>query len=235
MSKYKFIVAERYAIWKVLGPQCRWCNQPVEYSECHIDHIIPERLLERGRENEKLEVLSKYGLDTSFEINSFANWIPVHSSCNLSKQGKVIEAAPIFLDLLNEVKQKSSDTAALSEKWKKENKSAKLLATIERGAELGSISIQTVTRIFAGINDNQSPIAGLTGSTINNSVFFVPNNQVWQVLSTEDGFYTLQKDGMVGLSPVDPSADPKWLCTHCMNYGPWDGNQCLICGKFSFD
>ena len=31
MEKKKFSTAERYAIWKVLGPNCRWCKTPVEY------------------------------------------------------------------------------------------------------------------------------------------------------------------------------------------------------------
>ena len=83
MSKYKFNKDERYAVWKVLGPNCQWCKEPVAFKDCHIDHIIPESIL---TDSEKLEdVLSKYGLTSEFDINSFENWIPTHPSCNQSK------------------------------------------------------------------------------------------------------------------------------------------------------
>ena len=69
MEKKKFSISEKYAIWKVLGPNCRWCKTPVEYADCHIDHIIPERLLEDEEQMKK--VFTQYGLDQTFEINLY--------------------------------------------------------------------------------------------------------------------------------------------------------------------
>jgi hypothetical protein len=233
MEKKKFSIAERYSIWKVLGPNCRWCKTPVEYPDCHIDHIIPERLLE-DLELRKT-ILQKYGLDESFEINSFHNWIPVHPSCNLSKQGQVTDGAPIFLELLTEVGEMAKETEKICNNWENQNKTAKLTTIIEREAAKGSIDKKTVSRIFAGINDSLTPIIGLTGSTIDNKVFYVPVSETWEVKDTKDGFYTLIKDGMIGIAPIDPSTDAKWLCSNCKHYGPWDGNKCLTCGKYYFD
>jgi hypothetical protein len=233
MEKKKFSISEKYAIWKVLGPNCRWCKTPVEYADCHIDHIIPERLLEDEEQMKK--VFTQYGLDQTFEINSFENWIPVHPSCNLTKQGQVIEGAPIFLELLSTVKKNANRTKEICDKWENQNKTAKLTTVIEREAAKGSIDKTTVTRIFAGINDDLTPIMGLTGSTINNQVFYVPSSETWQVKNSDNGFYTLTKDGMTGITPIEPSKDPKWLCSNCKNYGPWDGNNCLSCGKYSYD
>jgi hypothetical protein len=233
MEKKKFSIPEKYAVWKVLGPNCKWCKTPVEYADCHIDHIIPEKLLDD--EEQRKIVLKQYGLDESFEINSFENWIPVHPSCNLTKQGQVIEGAPIFLELLSNVKKNVPKTLEIFNKWENQNKTAKLTTVIEREAAKGSIDKTTVTRIFAGINDDLTPIMGLTGSTIDNRVFYVPSNDIWQVTGSENGFYTLSKDAMIGISPIDPSLDSKWLCTNCKNYGPWDGNTCLSCGKYSYD
>ena len=233
MEKKKFNLPERYAVWKVLGPNCRWCKTPVEYADCHIDHIIPERLLEEDLLRE--EVLKKYGLEATFEINSFNNWIPVHPSCNLSKQGQVIEGAPVFLELLSEVKKKVAEISGLCDKWEHQNKTAKLISVIEREAELGNIDKTLVTRIFEGINDIIEPVRGLTGSTIDNQVFYVPSTDAWLVTNTNNGFYTLSKDGMSGITPTNPTIDPQWLCVNCKHYGPWDGNKCLTCGKFSYD
>jgi len=116
-----------------------------------------------------------------------------------------------------------------------QNKTAKLIAVIERDALKGLIDNDTVSRIFAGINDDVEPIIGLTGSTIDNKVFYIPSNATWQIIKTENGFYTMTKNGATGITPIDPTIDPKWLCSTCKNYGPWDGNLCLMCGKASYD
>lgn len=233
MEKKKFNYSERYSIWKILGPNCRWCKMPVEYPDCQIDHIIPERLLED--EDLRKTVLKQYGLDESFEINSFYNWIPVHPSCNLTKQGLVIEGAPVFLQLLSEVKNKFPAIRDVCDKWEHQNKTAKIITVLEREAANGSIEKSTVTRIFAGINDKLEPIIGLTASTIDNQVFYMPVSEAWRITETQNDFYTVVKDGFTGVTPVNPTIDPKWLCSNCKHYGPWDGNKCLTCGDYSFD
>lgn len=233
MIKKKFSTAERYAIWKSLGPKCAWCKTPVEYSDCHIDHIIPESLLEE-QENLKM-VLTKYSLDEDFELNSFKNWVPVHPSCNLTKGDDVIEGAPIFLELLKKVDDKESETKKIFDKWATQNKTAKLITVIEREAEKGSLDKTTVSQIFAGINDNDEPVAGLTGSTINNQVFYVPSTEIWSVVGSNNGLYELQKGEVTGSAPIKPADHPELLCQNCKHYGPWDGNKCLTCGKYSFE
>jgi len=231
--KKKFSIAERYAVWKSLGPICRWCKTPVGYADCHIDHIIPEKLLE---DEEVLKsIVKKYKLNKTFQINSFYNWIPVHPSCNLSKQDQVIEGAPIFLELFQEVKRKIPATLKIYNNWNNQSKTAKITTLIEREAAKGLIDKKTVSRIFAAINDTLEPVVGLTGSTIDNKLFYVPSTEVWSIICTENDFYKMQKEDMVGVTPIDPAAHPECLCTNCKNYGPWDGNKCLVCGNYSFD
>ena len=119
MSKYKFNNYERYAVWKSLGPNCRWCKEPVEFRDCHIDHIIPESLLE---DRVLLySVFEQYGLNLDFNINSFENWIPSHPSCNQSKNANVIDGTPIIQQLLRTVKSKEKETIAIFENWKNQN------------------------------------------------------------------------------------------------------------------
>ncbi|MBL7113985.1 MAG: HNH endonuclease [Bacteroidales bacterium] len=233
MIKKTFNTPERYAIWKSLGPKCSWCKTPVEYQDCHIDHIIPEKLLE---DEEKLkEVINNYALEESFDINSFENWVPVHPSCNLTKGDDVIEGAPIFLELLKKVKDKAEETARIFTKWHTQNKTAKLTTVIAREAEKGSLDKTTVSQIFAGINDSEEPIVGLTGSTIDNQVFYVPSIETWKVIGSSDGLYELQKGEVTGSAPINPYEHPELLCKNCKHYGPWDGNKCLSCGEYSFE
>jgi len=115
MEKRKFSYEERYAVWKSLGPNCRWCKTPVPYAECHIDHVIPEKLLDDDKLRQT--TLKKYGLAKDFDINSFYNWIPVHPSCNLTKQATIMEGAPIFLELFTELRNKFADTSAICKSW----------------------------------------------------------------------------------------------------------------------
>jgi hypothetical protein len=90
-------------------------------------------------------------------------------------------------------------------------------------------------RIFAQINDSLTPIMGLTWSTIDNHVFYVPSSETWRIVGSENGIYKLFKDGMNGIAPIEPLTDPKSLFTICKHYGPWDGNKCLTYGNYSYE
>lgn len=112
MSKYRFSDSEKYAIYEVLGPKCIWCNFPIAYRDCEIDHIIPERT----STNELQKIKLHYKLHSEFKINSFYNWAPIHSFCNKSKSSKTFELAPFIGALLHKI-----DKAVLKvEKKKKE-------------------------------------------------------------------------------------------------------------------
>lgn len=233
MSNYKFDNNERYAVWKTLGPNCQWCKEPVEYKDCHIDHIIPETLINDSQNLAK--VFTNYGLETSFNLNSFENWVPIHPSCNQSKSAIVIHGTPIIQQLLEHVKSKVTETEALRDKWKNQNQTAKLERIIEKGFLSGTIDRQVINNIFLRIDDSVSPIVGMTASTINNQVIYIPQINNWKVIKTETEFYTVEKEGKTGILPIGSTPDPKWLCINCKHYGPWDGNKCLNCNKTSYD
>jgi hypothetical protein len=233
MSQYKFDKYERFAVWKIHGPNCQWCLEPVELRHCHIDHIIPESLL---KDDALLQqILVKYGLDSTFNINSFENWIPTHSSCNQSKSDSVLEGIPIIQQLLEKIIRKKDKTKTLFEKWKRQIKTAKIEFLLEKGYEDGTINKQIINNIWLKIDDSLSPIMGMTASTINNQVIYIPTTENWQVIATESDFFTVKKGELTGILPTSPTPDPKWLCMNCKNYGPWDGNLCLNCDEVSFD
>lgn len=233
MSKYKFNDYERYAVWKTLGPKCQWCKEPVEYKDSHIDHIIPESLLENATELKN--VFKTYKLDKSFNINSFENWIPTHPSCNQSKNATVLAGAPIILQLLEKTITNKKKTENLYLSWKNQSKTAKLESIIKNGIKDHTISKETVNNIFLSIDDTLSPVLGMTASTINNQVIYIPSKENWVVISTDKDFYTVRKGEEEGILPLSDTPDPEWLCDNCKNYGPWDGNKCLNCNQTSFD
>ncbi|MEH2007708.1 MAG: hypothetical protein V7K81_21725, partial [Nostoc sp.] len=57
------------------------------FEQLHIDHILPEKLLNNPEELEHLKV--NYGLREDFDINSYYNWFPVKIKINLQKGGLI--------------------------------------------------------------------------------------------------------------------------------------------------
>jgi hypothetical protein len=91
VSKRRFSDAERLAIWKAHKRRCFYCDRPIEWDELAIDHIVPERLLDRAEELSKL--IADYQIETAFpdfQINGHGNLVPAHQRpCNSRKAGDV--------------------------------------------------------------------------------------------------------------------------------------------------
>lgn len=144
MSKYRFSDSEKYAIYEVLGPKCVWCNTPVVYKDCEIDHVIPESTTASELQKIKLH----YKLPDEFELNSFYNWAPIHSRCNRSKSSKTFELAPFIGDLLHKINKSVSKI----EKKKKETDdsfaSAPTIALIENAIKSNKVTKDMVNDLL---------------------------------------------------------------------------------------
>jgi hypothetical protein len=94
MAKYQFSDIERMAIWKAHKGRCAYCGEPTPFKDLHIDHILPESLLNNTDKLE--EIKTEYGLGSQFKINSYYNWIPSCSKCNRTKSNKVYSKPGTF-------------------------------------------------------------------------------------------------------------------------------------------
>lgn len=83
MSKTKFDNITRSALWTAYKCICFYCSQPLDWGDLHIDHIIPESLVQKDKEFEKIK--EEFGLDKDFKLNKLYNLVPSHSKCNLRK------------------------------------------------------------------------------------------------------------------------------------------------------
>jgi 5-methylcytosine-specific restriction endonuclease McrA len=83
MSKYRFLTLERAAIWEAHDKRCIYCGELISFTDLHIDHILPEELVDKHDELDRIKY--EYDLESEFSINSYYNWVPAHSSCNLRK------------------------------------------------------------------------------------------------------------------------------------------------------
>src|SRR5437879_1794866 len=71
MNKHKFTIAEHFALWRVYGQKCFYCQQPLAFTEVTIDHIIPEHIADDAEQLQAIKI--QYGLDVDFSINDYGN------------------------------------------------------------------------------------------------------------------------------------------------------------------
>lgn len=127
MSDYKFSDIQRISIWEGYHRKCQYCNQPISYSDLHIDHIIPDSL-ERGS-SELVVLLNDLNLSQDFDINSYLNLFPAHSMCNLRKADLIFSKQSILF-FLEIAKSRYEQILKWEERLKKKRFSEKLLIDI---------------------------------------------------------------------------------------------------------
>lgn len=89
MSTQKFSAIEREAIWRAYSEKCVYSRGLLEISNFHIDHIIPETLLDDpiGLKT----TLADCGLDDTFDVRGWENLIPCQPGKNLQKSSIVFD------------------------------------------------------------------------------------------------------------------------------------------------
>lgn len=93
MAKHSFTVEERYAVYKTHGRRCYLCGDPVDMKTVEIDHVIPEVLLDEPAELAR--IMGEFDLPTSFDLNSYDNWMPACRTCNRAKSSTLLRRTPI--------------------------------------------------------------------------------------------------------------------------------------------
>ena len=111
MKKYRFSTVQRFAIWRVYGKKCFYCEHPPTFTAVTIDHIIPEHVLDNVEQLQAIKV--HYGLNTDFSINDYCNWVPAHPHCNQGKGITVYPPKPAFIMILEKVQRKGLPATAL--------------------------------------------------------------------------------------------------------------------------
>lgn len=142
LDKYKFSNTERVSVWQAHKAKCFWCESPLELQHLTIDHIFPESLLSKPQELAKIK--KDYSLPPEWSINSFANWVPAHFSCNIKKGIIVLPSSPAFILQLAKVQKLAIQCLKLEKKWKKTNHKNNLLAQIMAALENKALSIEEI-------------------------------------------------------------------------------------------
>lgn len=130
--KRLFTPAERYAVIVTHGQQCYLCRAPIDMSSFHVDHIIPEQLLDKP---ERLaEVLESLGRPSDFDVNSFENWLPACGPCNILKRELVFEPSGVVQVSLQNAASKAGEAREASRRVVRNQELGRALNTLQRSA-----------------------------------------------------------------------------------------------------
>jgi hypothetical protein len=129
---------ERFGVYWAWG-KCFWCEEPINFDNCQIDHVIPVSV-----ETPIAELRVHYGLPTSFEIDGFENWAPSCVPCNRRKRAKLIFASPAFLVRLQEIRDRVPEAKAFAERCQRDREIAPSLANLRNAFQTGKITEQEI-------------------------------------------------------------------------------------------
>ena len=143
MSKFPIKKSTRIAIWRAWDQYCYICEQPLDYRELEVDHVLAESLLKDPAELQRIR--DRWQIDESFpefQINDLCNWAPAHRHpCNGSKTNFY---APWVMVCLSMVDSKKTKVLNEIEKLRKERKQSKVLSDLDAALERGEITEEDV-------------------------------------------------------------------------------------------
>jgi hypothetical protein len=90
MADQAFSATEREAIWLAWTRKCGYTREPLDVSDFHIDHIVPEHVADNAEEFARVKV--QLSLPDAFDVRSYYNLIPCRSRANLQKGGITFDA-----------------------------------------------------------------------------------------------------------------------------------------------
>lgn len=216
MRKRQFSDEERYAVYTVHGEKCYMCFEPLDLMTMEVDHVIPETLL--GDSTRLAEVLCSYGLSPSFDLQSFANWLPACGPCNNKKRSSVFNPTPLSQLALQIAQEKAPKAMELSRSRVSAQTVSKAWNTIKRAMAAGEVneSIRSAIDEFAAFHaPKREP------EVVAQPIRLTP-------LIVVRGPYG------AGGGPIGPDIDSSFRCPTCGSVA-WNGVRCVVCGEMSDD
>ncbi len=149
MKKFRFTIEQQFAIWRVYGKKCFYCEQPLPFKEVTIDHIIPEHIL---ADPEKLQAIKiEYGLNADFSINDYCNWVPAHFHCNRDKGTAIYPITPALIMVLEKAQRKGEQAREVEGRIQRNLKSGDVLGKLGIALKRGIVSKDDVMVFLSSI------------------------------------------------------------------------------------
>ena len=246
MSKYSFSSSERYAVFSAHGPKCYLRKCVVDMQSMHVDHIIPEHLLNTPG---KLKgILKDFGLSPGFDLNSYENWLPSCGPCNLAKRGVIFEPVPIIKLWLQKAAEKAEIARKIEQKVISNAALTKSISIICRANEQTVLTLEHVEPFISSLREhNPELLKGVyeyVGYQHKDVLGFgqrrfkpaeIPLTPYHKVVMEDEWKLLVSTPHGVGYVPKGEHLDASFYCGHCGSRGPWSGARCLTCGYLNDD
>ena len=157
MTKHRFTLSERYALWQGFDKHCFYCGRPLDFNETTVDHVVPEHLMSNAEELAR--VTREYGLDTdipNFEINDFSNWVPADIYCNTHRKGEGILPLNTTLLYLHQIQKRLPRVREEFERQLNKQQKGRILGRLATALENNEISREDVLRILEERDEGQT-------------------------------------------------------------------------------
>lgn len=239
MGKYQFSDAERWAIFNAYGGVCYLCRKPVDLQTMEVDHILPEHLLDKP--DDLKVILHGYGLEDTFDLNAYGNWLPACRPCNRVKSGSVFRATPIVQDQIDRARSKTAEAVRIEREMSSNRQLARALNIVLRAMDadqLGADALKPLVIKFAKLHPvayeamrQPPPDPDLMQMMTKPPEFRV--TPFYTVLFESGAFRIVRTPYGVGHQPKADNPHSSFSCGHCGSLGPWNGNRCLSCGMMN--
>ncbi|WP_281023607.1 HNH endonuclease signature motif containing protein [Minwuia sp. IMCC4030] len=246
MTKYSFKYRERFSVFSTHGPKCYLCKEPIDFQSMHVDHIIPEALLDDKEELER--VVLELGLPEDFEVNSYENWMPSCAGCNL-KKGQIVFKKSLMVQTIIQIAAEKAKLARTFENEAISNyKLSRSINTICRAVEGDDISLEKISPIIVSIVKNNPELAegiykiigggdgNAMGLTVREHIpAQIPLTPTHTVIMEDEWKIVVSTPYGIGYAPKGHNVDRSFYCGNCGSLGPWNGARCLTCGFLNDD
>lgn len=85
----------RAALWEAYGKRCFWQDEPIEFFQLEIDHLIPVSLEKHPAQLKKM--LKDAGLPAKFDLQGLQNLVPSCRRCNGQKSAVEFSAQQLMI------------------------------------------------------------------------------------------------------------------------------------------
>jgi hypothetical protein len=147
--KYSHTYAYRYALWRAYGMKCFYCGRPVDFNNVTIDHVLPQSLLTKPEEAER--IIYDYDIRENFpdfSIDGLSNLVPSDgASCNYRK-GDMLLPKPATLFYLTLVHRKMPKVLEEISRLANNSQKGRVLGQMSIALEQGSISIDEIMAVL---------------------------------------------------------------------------------------